>query len=104
MAQFDIYPNPNAETQACIPYLLDVQADLLDVLATRVVIPLHTTASMPKPARHLNPTLKINNEKLVLSTAELAGVPTAMLGKPIGNASKYRDDIITALDFVFTGI
>jgi len=104
MAQFDIYRNPNPETQACIPYLLDVQADLLDVLATHVVIPLHTTASMPKPARHLNPTLEINGEKLVLSTAELAGVPAAMLGKPIGNASPYREDIIAALDFVFTGI
>jgi len=104
MAQFDVYLNPNAESNRSIPYLLDVQADLLDVLATRIVIPLHTMASMPKPARHLNPTLEINGEKFVLSTAELAGVPTAMLGKPIDNLKAYREDMIAALDFVFTGI
>jgi len=104
MAQFDVYLNPNTATNRNIPYLLDVQADLLDVLATRIVIPLHTMASMPKPARHLNPILEINNEKLVLSTAELAGIPAAMLGKPIDNLNAYREDIITALDFLFTGI
>jgi len=104
MAQFDVYLNPNTETSSNIPYLLDVQADLLDVLATRIVIPLHTTASMPKPARHLNPILKINGEKFVLSTAELAGIHAAMLGEPIDNLNAYREDIITALDFVFTGI
>ena len=104
MAQFDIYPNPNTETSHNIPYLLDVQADLLDVLATRIVIPLHTGSSMPKPARHLNPRLEINSEKYVLSTAELAGIPSAMLGKPVANITNQRQDIITALDFVFTGI
>jgi len=104
MAQFDVYPNPNTETNHNIPYLLDVQADLLDVLATRVVIPLHTMASMPKPARHLNPKLEINGETYVLSTTELAGVPSSMLGKPIANITNQRQDIITALDFVITGI
>ncbi len=104
MAQFDVYLNPNAETNRNIPYLLDVQADLLDVLATRVVIPLHTIASMPKPARHLNPILEISGEKFVLSTAELAGIPTAMLGKPLENLNAYQKDIVAALNFMFTGI
>ena len=40
MAQFDVYLNPNAATRKIIPYLLDVQADLLDTLSTRVVVPL----------------------------------------------------------------
>ncbi|MDX8381937.1 MAG: CcdB family protein [Ghiorsea sp.] len=104
MAQFDVYANPNPDTNKHIPYLLDVQAELLDILATRVVIPLHTTASIPKPLRHLNPVLDINHEKYVLSTAELAGIPVAMLGQPITNISAQRQDIIEALDFTFTGI
>ena len=104
MAQFDVYLNPNAESNRNIPYLLDVQADLLDVLATRTVIPLHTLASMPKPARHLNPIFEIRGEKFVLSTAELAGIPTAILGKPIDNLKAHREGMIAALDFVFTGI
>jgi len=104
MAQFDVYLNSNPETNSYIPYLLDVQADLLDVLATRVVIPLHTTTSMPKPAKHLNPMLEINHEKYVLSTAELAGIPSSILGEPVSNIINQRQQVITALDFVFTGI
>jgi len=104
MPQFDVYSNPNNETNTYIPYLLDVQADLLDVLATRVVIPLHTTASITKPARHLNPVVYIEHESFVLSTAELAGIPMSMLGEPVTNISEQREDIIAALDFVFTGI
>lgn len=104
MAQFDVYLNPSSETNSYIPYLLDIQVDLLDVLATKVVIPLHTTASMPKPARYLNPTLKIHDENYVLSTAELAGIPSSMLGEPVTNIANQRQEIIAALDFVFTGI
>ena len=104
MSQFDIYPNPNPETRQAIPYLLDVQADMLGVLATRVVIPLYHAAAMPRPARHLNPVVEIDGKSMVLSTAELAGVPVSMLGDAVGNLADYRDDIIAALDFVFTGI
>lgn len=104
MAQFDVYPNPNPETNAYIPYLLDAQADLLDVLASRVVIPLYRMTSMPRPARHLNPVLEINDENLVLSTAELAGIPLSLLADPVGNVSAQRTEIIAALDFVFTGV
>jgi len=103
MAQVDVYLNRNPATNSYIPYLLDVQADLLDALATRVVIPLYALDSMPKPARHLNPVFEINDERLVLSTAEMAGVLLSMLGKPVHNHSDHRDEIIAALDFIFTG-
>lgn len=104
MAQFDVYLNRNPETSSYIPYLLDVQAELLDVLATRVVVPLYKLDSMPKPARHLNPVFEINGEKLVLSTAELAGVPMGILGEVVCNVASDRDKIIAALDFLFTGV
>jgi len=32
MAQFDVFENPNQETNQAVPYLLDIQADLLDGL------------------------------------------------------------------------
>jgi len=104
MAQFDIYRNPNPESNTIIPYLLDVQADLLDVLVTRVVAPLHTMASISKPLRHLNPIVEVNGERFVLSTAELAAISAGILGESAGNVRSSRDEIIAALDFVFTGI
>ncbi|WP_018293447.1 CcdB family protein [Mariprofundus ferrooxydans] len=104
MAQFDLYRNPNPETNTYTPYLLDVQADLLDVLATRVVAPLYTLESISKPLRYLNPVLEINGERLVLSTAELAAVSAGLLAESVGNVQRYRDEVIAALDFTFTGI
>ncbi len=55
MSQFDVHENTNPETNQIIPYLLDVQADLLDTLATRVVVPLVTVSAAGKAISHLNP-------------------------------------------------
>ncbi len=103
MAQFDLYTNPNHETSRSIPYLLDVQADFLSNLATRVVIPLYTIAALGKAATHLNPTFSIQQKTVVLSTAELAGVTISSLGDRIGSLKEHRQEIIAALDFLFTG-
>ena len=51
MAQFDFYRNPDPRTNPTVPYLLNVQSGLLDVLATRVVVPLVKAAEMGKPAK-----------------------------------------------------
>lgn len=104
MAQFDVYLNPNAATRKAIPYLLDVQADLLDTLATRVVAPLVLEEEMGLAARHLNPQFKIKGVAVVMSTAELAGVPTRSLGDKVTTLKSKRDEIIAALDLLFTGI
>jgi toxin CcdB len=104
MAQFDVYLNPNATTRKAIPYLLDVQADLLDTLATRVVVPLIKADEMGLAAKHLNPQFKIKGEAVVMSTAELAGVHMRLLGDKVISLKNKRDEIITALDLLFTGI
>ncbi|HXH64892.1 MAG TPA: CcdB family protein [Mariprofundaceae bacterium] len=104
MAQFDVYRNANAETSVIIPYLLDVQADLLGGLATRVVVPLYRQDVIPRPIQHLHPGFVFLGEKLVLSTAEMAGVPRAMLAEPAGSLAEHRDRILAALGFTFTGI
>ncbi|GAB7027807.1 CcdB family protein [Geotalea toluenoxydans] len=103
MAQFDVYENQNPETKATIPYLLDLQADLLDNLSTRVVVPLVTVAAMGKAARHLNPQFKIKRIAVIMSTAELAGVNRHILGDKVSSFKEHRAEIIAALDFLFTG-
>ena len=40
MAQFDVYENINEKTNKQIPFLLDIQNDILKNLSSRVVIPL----------------------------------------------------------------
>ena len=104
MAQFDVYLNPNAATRKVIPYLLDVQADLLETLSTRVVAPLVLAEEMGLAAKHLNPQFKVKGTAVVMSTAELAGISNRLLGDKVASLKNKRDEIITALDLLFTGI
>ncbi len=104
MAQFDVYENPNPASQKTIPFLLDVQTDLLDNLATRVVVPLVASAAIPKPGRHLNPAFSIGETGVIMSTAEIAGVSIKSLGKRVCSIKEYRDKIVAAIDFMITGI
>lgn len=105
MARFDIYRNANPATRSRIPYLLDVQSDLLDPLATRVVIPLCRPEVLKgKLAERLNPAFEVEGHRMALLTPELAGVSKKMLGERVGNLSNERGSIIAALDLLFTGI
>ncbi|HSS69470.1 MAG TPA: CcdB family protein [Casimicrobiaceae bacterium] len=105
MAQFDIYRNDNRATRNRIPYLLDVQSDLLETLVTRVVVPLATTDLLGgKVAERLSPIFEIEGRKVLLLTPELAGVSTKLLQHRIGNLAAHRSALIAALDLVFTGI
>lgn len=103
MAQFDVYQNPNEETSQTVPYLLDLQADLLDNLNTRVVVPLVAATLMGRAVKHLNPRFNVKGEAVFMSTAELAGVPKSALGEKLGSLREQQNEIIAALDFLFTG-
>jgi toxin CcdB len=105
MAQFDVYRNPNPATRTRNPYLLDVQAELLDALATRVVVPLcRPDVLSGKPAERLNPQFELEGRKVLMLTPELAGVSRKVLGEQVANLADERTAIIAALDLVFTGI
>ena len=103
MAQFDVYVNQNPATKVTIPYLLDVQADLLSNLATRVVVPLIAASAMDKSAKHLNPHFAVKRTKVIMSTAELAGVTLSAIGVKVCSLKEHRNEIIAALDFLITG-
>ncbi len=103
MAQFDVYSNPNPVTKRAIPYLLDIQADLLNNLATRVVIPLYTVSAMGKTAKYLNIQFSVKRTTVIMSTAELAGVAVKSLGDKVCSLTEHRNEIIAAIDFLVTG-
>jgi len=104
MAQFDVYLNPNPATNQAIPYYLNVQADLLDSLNTRIIVPLVREEEMGKSVKGLHLKFKVKGETVVLSTAELAGLPIRALGDKVASLKSKRDEIIAALDLVFAGI
>ncbi|HDZ52991.1 hypothetical protein LCGC14_0046800 [marine sediment metagenome] len=84
--------------------VLDVQADLLEPLKTRIVVPLLPRASAPKPARGLNPVFLLGETEMVMVTQFLAAVPLAEMGAALGSLDAHHDDITRALDMAFQGI
>ena len=104
MAQFDVHRNCNAHTRELYPFLLDLQTDLLERLATRVVAPLAAADGVGPPIRLLNPVFEVDGVAVVLSTQELAGVHRDVLGDVVTSLAEHRAEIIAALDLLFTGI
>jgi toxin CcdB len=105
MPQFTVYRNKNPQTLSAVPFLLDVQNDLLSDLETRVVIPLRPVSAIKdKPLRSLMPILEIEGGRFVLLTPQMAGIPKNELGPPVIRVEHYRSEIIAAIDFLVTGI
>jgi len=104
MAQFDVHQNPNPATREAIPFLIDIQSDFLSDLGTRIVAPLVRARIFGKPIKRLNIEIRVRGQLLVLSTAELAGIPRSELGPVVGSAREHRDQIVTAIDLLITGI
>ena len=103
MAHLDIYANPNAAAKG-FPYLIELQASLLGEMPTTVVAPL----GLPKvidqtPVLRLNPTVTVDGQRLVVMTQELAAIKRKSLKAPVTNLSTQREEILAALDFLFTG-
>ena len=105
MAQFSVYQNKNVQTKKSFPYLIDVQSNLLSELVTTVVIPLAKfDQSRTKILTRLTPVLKLDQHEFVVLTPQLAGIQRKALGKLAFEASHAKTDIISALDFLISGV
>lgn len=97
LARYDVYDNP-AEGAL----LLDIQADLLSELSSRVVVPL-IPKSEHKQAERLNPVFCVGDEDWVMLTQYLSAVPKSVLKNKVGNLDEEHDKIVAALDMLFQG-
>lgn len=103
MPQFSVYKNKNPVTKVRVPYLLDVQSNLLSELETRVVVPLYTATAMKgKTLTVLTPTFEIEGKEYVAITPQLAGISRKELGAKVAELTACRDTIIAALDLLIT--
>jgi toxin CcdB len=72
MTQFSVHKNANPDTKSTVPYLLNVQSDLIEDLATRVVAPLYSVAAMKgKILETLTPVFEIEGKQYVMVTPQL---------------------------------
>jgi toxin CcdB len=98
MARYDVFPNPSGGG-----FVLDVQANLLDGLKTRVVVPLLANPGDVKPVRKLNPVFTIGDRQYTMFAHLIGTVPVSRLGEPRANLSHEHDEIVAALDMLFQG-
>ena len=104
MPQFTVYRNKNPKSKTEIPYLLDIQNNLLTQLETRVVIPMfHKKTSRMKVLTQLTPEFEIEGKKVILMTPQMAGIALENLGEVVGDLSEHRNEIVGAIDFLVTG-
>ena len=105
MAHLDVYRNPDRKSATIIPFILDIQSNLLGALPTCVVVPLARPETVETlPILRLNPKVSVDKTRLIALTQELATVPRRLLKKPVTNLSPQRDEILAALDLLITGL
>ena len=105
MSQYHIYENLNQNSKHTYPYLIDVQTTLLSDIETRIVIPVALKSKFGKGIiKNLNPIIIINKKEYVVITQQISGIPSNQLGSSICNCLSTRQAILSAIDFLITGI
>lgn len=101
MSQFQVYENPRPSRDR-VPYLLDVQSDVVSI-GSRLVVPLVLQREFGTRLPRLNPAFKVAGAAVVMSTADMAGVPARDLREPVADFGPKRVEIMAAIDFLLTG-
>nr|WP_315252889.1 CcdB family protein [uncultured Duganella sp.] len=104
MARFDIYGN-TGKNRSKVPFLLDIQSNVISGLATRIVIPLRPLSLLPSVhlPTDIFPMIDIDDKQYFLDTPQLGAIPLAELKNKVGSARNRQAAIQGALDRVFGG-
>jgi toxin CcdB len=98
MAQFDVY----AGVGRTKGYVVELQSDLLERLAVRVVAPM-VPGDKAIIISGLTPLIRFLEADYLLLTYQLASIPVRELQRPVGSLSADQDAIKRALDLLFVG-
>jgi toxin CcdB len=96
MAQFDVY----ARVGRTKSYVVDLQADLLEQMALRVVAPM-VMSSTAAVISGLTPLVQFQDNEYIVLMYQLAAIPARELQDPVGSLSADQDAIKRALDILF---
>jgi len=104
MAQYDVFVNPSRSAAEGIPYVVVIQSDLLDALATRMTIPLAVMSSPGKVPTALCPLIMVKGQRLHALAHFAAPLPAKALRRPVDNVAAQSSSLVTAIDAVLSGI
>lgn len=104
MAQYDVFTNPSSSAAEGIPYVVVVQNDLLDALATRLTMPLAVLDAATKVPTALCPVITVKGQRLHALAHYAAPLPAKALRQPVENVASQASALASALDAVLSGI
>ena len=105
MAQYDVYRNPSVRSRDWVPFVVDVQSDLLSALRTRLVMPLtRVGVDLPQTPRRLAPMFSVEGERLALQPQAAAGLDARLLKNPVASLAAHAGEIRDALGAVVSGL
>ena len=104
MAQYDVFVNPSGSVADGIPYVVVIQSDLLDALATRMTIPLAVLDFAGKVPTALCPLIMVNGKRLHALAHFAAPLPAKALRRPVDNVAAQSSALVSAMDAVLSGI
>ena len=104
MAQYDVFTNPSRSSANGIPYVVVIQSDLLDALATRLTIPLAELDTNNTVPTTLCPVIVVNGIRLHALAHYAAPLPAKALRRPVGNVSAQASALVLAMDAVLSGV
>jgi toxin CcdB len=104
MAQYDVFANPSASRSDGIPYVVVIQSDLLDALATRMTIPLAEPDSAVNVPLALSPVVTVQGKRLHALAHFAAPLPAKLLRRPVDNVATQAAAMVSAIDTLSSGI
>lgn len=99
MAKFDVHPLRDGRG-----LVVDCQADLLDRLATRFVVPLLPVNQAPAVMARLNPLFEVEGEQYIFYPQLAGSIPAVALARAVASLTDQDLTIGKALDVLITGV
>jgi toxin CcdB len=98
MSQYDVHRLRSGEL------VLDCQANFLEMMGTRLVIPLVDPEDVPDALPRLHPVFDVAGNTMLLATHLAAAIPTWELRARVVSLAQHDFTIGNALDFLLTGV
>jgi toxin CcdB len=104
MKQFDVFRNPVTGARRAFPFVVVLQSDVAQLGRGRAVAPLAPRSAFPDIAGRLTPIVRVQRKEHVLLITSLATLPAQSLRDSVASLADRRDDILAAVEYLFSGV
>ena len=103
-AQYDVFSIPSSSATEGIPYVVVIQSDPPDALATRLTMPLAELDLKVKVPAALCPIFVVHGKRLHALAHYAAPLPARLLKRPVDNVAAQASALVSAMDAVLSGL